>query len=385
MSVEAPGADEKPLLTVITDYLDAAKADESGGSRRDLARYADAGHFLDALKVQLFVSDSLKSLARELRANESGNKNADALLLSAQRGIDANHSWMVKHLGWDPLATAPSYFSAEKAQQVFDVQELAEMILGWLSTKHLFRAAQVNKAFAQCTRGSLRLQTILYLRADPNSFWRSHFDEYRIRHDSSFGVKLDDPHRSRRRRREEVEVVARVYESNRGYRPLSSRPRIPPCECIVRSMLICQPPVTEMAVMPQCCQPDYSDTRNDLPPSSEPTVVRSSTGWTIGELLDVAAATAKSHRLCPYADKDDIDDTTGEAIVDVIFRGKLVLRPDDPVLPPVSQVRPDGHYSPAPSWSPDRFGGYEQYEPPPETELDRYIAAKKDGKLMGYR
>lgn len=101
---------------------------------------------------------------------------------------------------------------------------------------------------------------------------------------------------------------------------------------------ICNPPIHEMDVAVSCCGEDR-DARggayNQWPrlPAADPLPpLKSSTGITLGDILDVSVKHQAEHRLCPHADQAWQLDADGYADVTVIFKGRMELKDDDPIF-----------------------------------------------------
>lgn len=87
-------------------------------------------------------------------------------------------------------------------------------------------------------------------------------------------------------------------------------------------MLICQPPVTEMRILTDCCDSLY-DNRD---PEPETRKVINAKGITVGDLLSAIALVEEEHKLCPYALVDQHDRTTGSVDAEVRFEGVVDVK-----------------------------------------------------------
>jgi len=89
-----------------------------------------------------------------------------------------------------------------------------------------------------------------------------------------------------------------------------------------RRMFICQPPIKEISVWDQCR--NYQGSRN------EPRVIKSESGFTIGDLYDLTKEVMAEHRFCLNAPPDFHDDE-GIVRIDPTFTTKIILGDGDPI------------------------------------------------------
>ena len=164
---------------------------------------------------------------------------------------------------------------------------------------------------------------------------------------------------------------ARLRVFNRwAYGGGSFFPRVP---AKYESMLICQPPLTEMVATPTCCASFFQYRRaypDHIPEPPQPIVFSCSTGISVGHLLYVAKQLYARHQYCPYA-SEHIHDKDGEVHPHVEFTGSIRLNASDPVVQDSSSDY---------DWqgeSPDDYRGRDGRQP---TSLERYCEAKKHGK-----
>lgn len=349
---------------VVDDYLDTIKSGELYG--RGSVSHIDT---LALAKHQVQLDWSVRTLKSELGPHPT--KTAERALDAVKDTAETLRSFIVQLLGSDPTITAPSAASAEKAQQVFEVPELAEAILCRLSAADLFAVTRVNRALSAIATSSPRLQMVLGLRPNNACYWWSNFDSTRRLTElfRGFGCTIGRRAAISNQPLDRAEVTA-------GFDWYGTR--LPRVGSRGRAMLVCQPPIKEMSVEPACCKFWRNYTGLDLPPPPAFTVVKSNTGLTVGDLLDATAAANHAHRHCPYANRNNHDDRTGLVISKVYFTGYMALLPGDPELPPCE--------SPSEVASGFRNDYYdddtEEYTTPPDAIRD-YMSAKHNAILNG--
>lgn len=303
--------------------------------------------------------------------NETNRLNS--LLQNADRGAQMLHRFLNYKPRGDPLKTLPTEVSAKKAQQVFEIAELAEMILLELEPRDILAALEVNKAFAASVDGSSKLQTKLCYRSESCSTWRSNFfvDDKR---NKSIRPKLTCALAKRfwflpRYWTENPLVYVTLAISRESKFGGGEFPRI---LRKFHSMLICQPPITEMVAMPKCCESRGRELLADIPDPSTPITITSSTGITVRDLLDVAWDIYVGHQYCPYLDQL-LHGEDGRVYPNIEFTG---LSPPEILPPPSPSSGCDCDYS----------AGGEHSEPNPKyyreqfRNVERYFNAKDDGK-----
>ncbi|KAK5127104.1 hypothetical protein LTR85_008464 [Meristemomyces frigidus] len=332
--------------TVLENHLDALKS----GRRLASARIEET-EILDLLKHQLQLEWSISTLKRTL---------GDTLSAEARKAIEAAEdttttfrSAFVHMLGSDPFKTAPSDGSHRKAQEVFEVPELAEMILCEMTAKQLLTSVvKVNRALSSTITTSPKLQRLLGLRPDYTCQWRSNFEGggghgYRLGSEDAFpGVwcHVSSDHRYTSDPNQPLDKAkVTAYCSVPSRSGLRVAPR-------GRAMLVCQPPVYEMTVEPSCCKGALDQPNSEIPRPPPFTVVTSQTGLTVGDLMDAADTANIKHRNCPYASHYTLDRTTGLVQADIFFTGFVDLKTGDPALPRYQDPRDyqDSYYGDEP-------------------------------------
>ncbi|KAK3659004.1 hypothetical protein LTR56_001441 [Elasticomyces elasticus] len=358
-------------------YLDALK---SGATQPDVQVHRD--DLLDLFKHQQQVIDNFAVLESGSREGDTSKTTA---LTECRSSMEVMRSFLCHFMQHDPLKTLPSARSKKAADQVFSISELAEIILLELDTSSILQAMQACTALAACVT-SPRIQVKLGLRAQPDSDWFSPFCGYELNSSSgsqSIGrskfyemltcelesvVSLD-------RKMEDVMKPRRVslYASFEGQVDChyDEPAELPEVGERIQSMLICQPPITEMAIQLNCCLPDGEDYAR-----VEAQKVVNSQGITLGDLLRATVQYREDHKLCPYAREFYHDPETGFVKVDVSFWGELHLDPSDPVFASGSgQSRSEGRSS-------TPIGGLEE---PNErlVKLHEYMAYKDEAEGSG--
>ena len=128
--------------------------------------------FLDALKDQQFLEDSIHILRLEFHAI-AGQVNTGELqrrLQDVEAGAKKLEQFITGNLGRNLLTRLPTNESAAKAQKVFETAELAEMILLKLSPPQINNASRVNRALSASLASSSKLQVKLHLRASHDCY-----------------------------------------------------------------------------------------------------------------------------------------------------------------------------------------------------------------------
>lgn len=340
-------------LTAMDNYLDASKHSRVPNPYKALGGSvgADGSDLLDLLKK----SCRLEAYVQELQPggialNKRTSPRGDAILAqnvaaAATEFTTAFKAFVVERFEWDPLVTHPTQQSPTKALQVLYVPELAEMILRHLTTKELFSAAQANKAMSTAIASSAKLLSSFDLQPKLVCFWSSNFDPWDTRHYSEDDFPMFCCHIARRCRYDhanratapnEVMVTAYFSESKKPVWPL--RYHAHQIGSRGRSMLICQPPLLEMEISTRCrssrCSPIGLGHENMEARSRWSAIapLKSSTGLTVGDLLEAGAKIEQEHRFCPCVQNGNENPVTGGNKVYVKFSGVLKLRDDDPSL-----------------------------------------------------
>ncbi|KAK4895562.1 hypothetical protein LTR27_006345 [Elasticomyces elasticus] len=209
------------------------------------------------------------------------------------------------------------------ARKAFDVAELTELILADLDNGDLLRMMQVDRTSRNTIMQSTVLQRKLHLLPDANAHLRllpvidlmrdtaetddSDDSAIELHHGHGRAHYLDyqgPPEQALRR--EHRQVIASFHG------------RLPRLGSRIRSMLISQPPLTEMCMNIGCCCPMYG------PPGR----IQRDRGITLGDLYDFAERLIAQHENCPFAHPND-HNADGTVKVCVTFQATATLRDDD--------------------------------------------------------
>lgn len=217
------------------------------------------------------------------------------------------------------------------------------MIFVCLDVSDALTAREVCRAFAAGISGSTKVQLTMCYRADAKSSWRSNFDgmwsaqfcgvasnfscwisDRRIFYNPSF----PDTNAS-------IEACLRM-SPGRAFADDTGGvfPNVPRK---YRTMLICQPPITEKSTTASCCAPIDTSYALDLenqdayPQPPLPLVVKSTTGLTFDNLLQAAKQLYMDHQSCPYT-AELLHDCKGRVHLDIVFKGQLQLDDEDPAF-----------------------------------------------------
>jgi hypothetical protein len=137
----------------------------------------------------------------------------------------------------------------------------------------------------------------------------------------------------------------------------------------IRSLLICQPPITKLEAYAHCCMPlnILGVPDNSLAPAWR---IERAKGITIGDLLEEEARIKLRHRDCANATWGKYDDQ-GRVVVTVTFHGSVDLDPQDPmVLDHKAQL--------------EECGKLVAEDETHRRRIENLIAAKDHGKLCAF-
>ncbi|KAK5681081.1 hypothetical protein LTS10_006841 [Elasticomyces elasticus] len=212
------------------------------------------------------------------------------------------------------------------ARKTFDVAELMELILAYLDNGDLLRMMQIDRTSRNTIMQSTVLQRKLHLLPDASSHLRllpvidlvrdtaetddSDDSPIELRHGHGRAHYLDyqgPPEQALRR--EHRLVIASFHR------------RLPRLGSRIRSMLISQPPLTEMCMNISCCCPMYGAKH----PQGR---IQRDRGVTLGELYDFAERMIAQHENCPFAHPND-HNVDGTVKVCVTSQATATLRDDD--------------------------------------------------------
>ncbi|KAF2766523.1 hypothetical protein EJ03DRAFT_353894 [Teratosphaeria nubilosa] len=224
---------------------------------------------------------------------------------------------------------------SSKAEEVFSTPELFELVLIHLHARDIFIVQQVSKNINDTIKQSGRIQRFIGLRADPNAYFNSPVSNSHWAYSESLPVCCPQHERS-----PYMFSIPGRHFSIPGPDELSinvsfdlRKPKLSGIGRACRSMLVCQPPVTELSAHVECCNghgPRFP--RHPIPPAERlPKPIRRETGITVGDVVDAAIEMIEEHQTCPWASEYQHDES-GRVKVSPSFKGKLKLRPDDPAL-----------------------------------------------------
>ncbi|KAK4957243.1 hypothetical protein LTR10_005203 [Elasticomyces elasticus] len=306
-------------------YLDALKTGATYSNRLPVQR----DDVLDMLKHQQQVLHKLTKDGTACR-----NEQTLAEVLSSMGQIQA---FLCQALEFDPLKTQPSDCSRIVAEKVFAIPELAEMILLEVGPYGILQAMQTCKALS-CAITSPKLQIKLSLREQCAGYWYSPFARDILGYERGSArdeTKLHDflicdvivPRRRLGRAEESGVAIVRAAFAHpaSAYGRGEGVKKLPTIGSRGRSMLICQPPITEMTINVSCCDRHRVRARQD-----QARKIFKAEGLTVGDLLCATVKARKERERCPYAEEFEHDRETGLVLVHVSFEGSLQLRIDDP-------------------------------------------------------
>ncbi|KAK3722184.1 hypothetical protein LTR37_002617 [Vermiconidia calcicola] len=279
-----------------------------------------SGLFLDA--------DKLKWITQKLEYLQKGL----GTLSESPTYRDYDETWLLEELKTlatttlGPLCRPASHKSAQLAAKVFNIPELLEEILCHLNAKDILQASITNRSMAAALHSSLSIQKRLCLKVDANSFFHTPFAKGLFR--SVWLEQYDQPQWGDRDDLDNLwgkvhsSLILRVYIRNGVIPRIGTR---------YRSMYLCQPPVTDVTLKPDCCRYNGSvGGSEDFTTRPWRTKITTATGVTLGQLIDEATKLQGVHRLCPNVESNRLN-ADGAAHVGVECVGALSLRYDDPI------------------------------------------------------
>lgn len=320
---------QKSQWEITNDYIESLKAPVRHKSPPCL----EPVQLLEPLKDKIYLEGNLCALEQQLSVpqDQLNISKLQDLLKEAKESAQLLRAFITNGIGGDPLYAAPTTQTAVKAIKVFETAELAEMVLLYLDVDDLLAARQVNRTLAASITSSSKLQKEMYLQVDPDAHWSTYFTG---QNKWSRGIIRKEPWRSLSHDDTRVKKVY-VDVGVPSDLPLDQHfvPRTPPA---VASMLICQPPVTEMVAHPYCCTLNRSwlfEEKPDAKYRDGRKWIRSAKGFTAADLIAEAKALSHEHRHCPNARLDQ-HDANGEVYIEIKFRGSVELRDDDLLVQP---------------------------------------------------
>lgn len=283
-------------------------------------------------------SHGLQQVLSKLRdSSATAALTADAtigLVNQLQNNADGIKGYLADILGPEFTAGVATAASSAKARKVFGTNELLEMILLQLHPRQVLVAQRVNKSFEALILSSPKVLFHLGLRADPTSAFVTPFDSFDDGW-SMIRVHVNTHQFYPPMALRQLELSPYEYEVSASIYHLSTPPNLPQLGDRCRSILICQPPIFQMEASVTCCNRDL---HNWIPATAVtatgldyPEPVRSTTGTTIGDLLDATKQLWARHRTCAHAQHLD-HDREGFVMVQPRFHGPLRLKTGDPIM-----------------------------------------------------
>ncbi|KAK5744743.1 hypothetical protein LTR17_001819 [Elasticomyces elasticus] len=277
---------------------------------------------------------SLRRLQAQLPMQVPGLTDMIEDLERGSQGLDKFFSQFLDPIFYNekqPLDICPSG-STSAAQKVFDLPELLEEVLGYLSLVDILHVHQVNQSARASIDGSPRLQSKLSLRAaNTDSHLQFPFAPANV---VARMMAYFTCHRQMRRAADspakgQVRIKAAFKPRNRRLGKIDLR---------CRQMFVTQPPVTFMHIDPGCCNVgDHGKS-----------IVRSAQGITIGDLWDASQKSQAEHKLCPHA-QPHMHDEDGLVVSNPTFTTDVKLQQQDPLIAPTSsKARRPFHKAPKP-------------------------------------
>lgn len=221
----------------------------------------------------------------------------------------------------------------QPVHEVLKVTELTERILLNLDVKDLLHCQQVNQNMFGVIDGSSALQQKMLLLPAPSSLFTTFDTNETLSYNSqqSHGP-MQEPYKLSKLRLDSLSEDAATkratwhlgFFSNAFFSEETLGER-------VRSMLICQPPVYEMKVRMFCCTSARRTANGANIPIVPPTILKSQTGITVGQICEVTKTIRAEHRMCPFALAHMCDDE-GYITVWPLVEATIQLEPDDPVV-----------------------------------------------------
>lgn len=349
---------------ITNDNLDSQKATR---------KFHGKSQFLNALKDQLFLQDTLHSIKQEVE-NLSSYANTHPLrqlISDFEKGTMGLGQSITNGLVHDAIYAVPTNESAGCALRVFGTPGLAEMILLELEPRDLLVVEQVNRALRSSIASSPKLQRKLFLNGSEHCFWRTHLKDKAAWNEAvvTCSIQLDASDTLQDEGKACVTATVCVRKDN-----ASGEFQHPEMISRQRLMLICQPPITKMEAMADCCLyrffGSYLAPRPRVANLPRVLYLESPSGITAGDVLDMAEKLNQAHRNCPFAQYHQ-HATDGTVHVSTHFSGDLKLRQDDPKLEPIS----------IPTIPPSSTDSETEFSriPKEPTELGQFITAKHTG------
>lgn len=266
------------------------------------------------MRKELCHQQELHAILTKLGAACSQGKTSTPSILrtiqSAQRVVDGLADFYSAFLG-------PIFYNERShipiggvpvAMKVFEIPELLEYILEYVSIPDIMSFQQVSRSIYALIDHSPALLRRLSLRAEPyGSDIKTPFKNFTHGAKGGFYCGWE-----RHAEPEKVVVRAGFHKAGAGLPYIGTR------WC---RMFICQPPIKWMNVHLPCCSRQRG---------VQTEIVCSAEGITIGDLYDATLRFKQEHSGCVYAsaDRHDVD---GVVVVNPVFTGVATVREDDTI------------------------------------------------------
>lgn len=293
--------------------------------KRVIPRAPDLTRQKSVALSQSWLDENIATLQRLATADHDTGVPSDIkqTINGVVQEVKEIRQYLETQLGIGFAPALPNELSTLKARQVFGTLELLELILLNLDMTDLVRVQLVNRMVHATISSSVRLQDLMFLRAEPSSYFRP----LRLRPASNTAIFDCSPVRYHYRsanatplKDDEVEIFATLEYDDE---PPSIGERF-------RSLLISQPPVKQMQPVLSCCSPGGFWNRQP-PVVDEPDPIQSVSGITLGDILDATQKLKIEHWRCPHARIYDHDEH-GNVRCELSFRAVIRLQADDPFL-----------------------------------------------------
>lgn len=244
-------------------------------------------------------------------------------------------------------ATPTVNTSISVAQKVFGVNELLELILGFVAMPDILAFQQVNRSSCLAIENSTELQRKLSLLGDHReSSLRLPFAQFS--HGSSGGFFCGSHWEPMP---EEASIKAGFANACAGLPRIGAK---------WRRMYICQPPLTEMDAFLPCC--GWVSVH-----SSPAQAIQSSDGITMGAVWDATKFLIEQHRLCPHAEPL-LHDEEGLVRFTPVFHGNIRIKAAEEVRHSASPTEEPICRMPSP------------FNPLSDARIQAYVDYKRRGK-----
>lgn len=296
-----------------------AGGDDHSSAHRQSARavVADQRHLQNSIthllhKVSLDCLDR-DHLGRSLTAMQESVKGIDSYL---REWIDA-----------EIYAESCPPGAIGLAQRVFNIPELLEEILSYLTMGELLAAQYINRQFRDAVNASTRLQRKLSLLPHSSPYFYAPFEEDEAP-GFQFNSTVDDMYKF------QTLSAEKKMASGQDNDPRVMQARftvdLPRIGFRCRRMFVVQPPITKMIAIPHCCEGVWSRSTTKFRKSHR--TISNRNGITIGDLLKAAKRLQKKHENCPIAPFHMHDLVDGRVRMQTAFQAAYTVRQEDPLL-----------------------------------------------------